>query len=117
MMTRSSSAISREEIAEPAIEFLQRARVAGDIAAVTEEHVEIDQIGEDQPVASLSAQSSAMRCMPSAFEAVGYDSVIPSPAKMSLIFPTPITASSFADRVQHRRAAASSSNRAGAPCA
>jgi hypothetical protein len=29
--------------------------------------------------------------MPSAFEAVGYDTVTPCPAKMSLIFPMPTT--------------------------
>ena len=41
--------------------------------------------------------------MPSTFDSVGNDSVMPWPAKMSLIFPMPMTASPcFANRIQDR---------------
>ena len=40
----------REEAGEPRVELDQRLRVAGDVAAVAVEHVEIDEVREDQPV-------------------------------------------------------------------
>jgi hypothetical protein len=57
---------------------------------VTEEHVEVDEVREDEPVTPLAPH----RIDPPhafAFDAVGKDSVTPWPAKMSLIFPTPMT--------------------------
>ncbi len=42
-----------DEVAEPIIELRQRIRVTGGIAAMTEQHVEIDEVHEDQTVALL----------------------------------------------------------------
>ena len=42
---------------------------------MTEEHVEVDQVREEQASLSSVAQSCSMRSMPSRFEAVGNDCV------------------------------------------
>ena len=45
-----------EKRREPMIEFDEGARVAGNIAAVSEEHVEIDQVREDEAFAALGPE-------------------------------------------------------------
>ena len=91
-----------EKIAEPAIEFRQRLRVTGHVAPMAEEHVEIDQIREEQAV--FHFRPKLARCIPCLRRSKrsGCDSVMPSPAKMSAIFPTPMTSdAAFAERVEN----------------
>ena len=79
-----------KEAPEPAIEFDQRAGIARHIAPMSKKHVEVDQINENQTALQVSPEIVDLS-MPSAFENVGCDSLIPSPAKISAIFPIPIT--------------------------
>ena len=77
----------REELREAGVEGLERAGVAGDVAGVAVERVEVDVVGEDEvavPAASIAASvasTSAMSSLPLA------SVEMPRWAKMSPILP------------------------------
>ena len=85
--------------AELAVERLQGRPVAGDVVAVAVEHVEIDQVGEDQPRAARPPVPRASRRMPSALPWLGRERPMPRPAKMFSILPMAVTATPFFSRM------------------
>ena len=77
---------------EPGVELDERLRVASDIAAVAEEHVEIDEVGEEQAVVAVGP----------AFVDRGHAFGVGSGRRANAVMPLPAKMSRFCRRLRRR---------------
>lgn len=78
------------ELREPLIKLFQGRGKADTIKPMTIQHIEIDQIGEQQPGIFVLSCETIFR-IPSRLFMVEIDADTPLPAKISRIFPIPVT--------------------------